>query len=200
MWVDWRRAKPLGQRTGSLWTWSGDSLPPERSHPGDRSMARVPTLLMARAAAGDLGRRALSRRLEADLLTARTHIVRVPPTEKTTARRRADRQASLVPSMAVGSEIRLLVDCRESLVQDRAAAPSRLRLRLELEPGYDSSSRRDRRNPPATRVGVAPHRGVGRRSGFGNRLAQLGWHTLEAEPRPRATGVDCHRARRCSCR
>jgi len=102
--------------------------------------------------------RALSRRLEADLLRIGERVVRVPP--KMMARARATarqvgksdpidalavaRAALREPDLPVAHldgpsrEVRLLVDYRESLVRDRTAAQNRLRWRLhELEPGYD---------------------------------------------------------------
>jgi len=102
--------------------------------------------------------RALSRRLEADLLGVGERVVRVPP--KMMARARATarqvgksdpidalavaRAALREPDLPVAHldgpsrEVRLLVDYRESLVRDRTAAQNRLRWRLhELEPGYD---------------------------------------------------------------
>ena len=102
--------------------------------------------------------RQLSRRLEADLLTAGEHVVRVPPKLMAGARRSARqagksdpidalavaRAALREPDLPVAQldgpsrEIRLLVDYRESLVKDRTAAQNRLRWRLhELAPGYD---------------------------------------------------------------
>ena len=102
--------------------------------------------------------RALSRRLEADLLRVGDQVTRVPPKLMAGARRSA-RQAGKsdpIDALAVARaalwepdlplaqldgpsrEVRLLVDYRESLVKDRTAAQNRLRWRLhELEPGYD---------------------------------------------------------------
>ena len=101
--------------------------------------------------------RALSRRLEADLLRIGERVVRVPPKLMAGARRSARtrgksdpidalavaRAALREPDLPVARldgpdrEIRLLVDYRESLVKDRTAAQNRLRWRLhELEPGY----------------------------------------------------------------
>ncbi len=102
--------------------------------------------------------RALSRRLEADLLAVGEQVVRVPPKLMAGVRRSARtrgksdpidalavaRAALREPDLPVASldgpsrELRLLVDYRESLVKDRTAAQNRLRWRLhELEPGYD---------------------------------------------------------------
>ncbi len=102
--------------------------------------------------------RALSRRLEADLLRIGERVVRVSPKLMAGARRSARtrgksdpidalavaRAALREPDLPVARldgpdrEIRLLVDYRESLVKDRTAAQNRLRWRLhELEPGYD---------------------------------------------------------------
>ena len=102
--------------------------------------------------------RALSRRLEADLLRVGEQVVRVPPKLMAGVRRSARtrgksdpidalavaRAALREPDLPVARldgpsrEIRLLVDYRESLVKDRTAAQNRLRWRLhELEPGYD---------------------------------------------------------------
>ena len=105
--------------------------------------------------------RALSRRLEADLLKIGELVVRVPPKLMAGARRSARapgksdpidalsvaRAALREPDLPVAQldgpsrEVRLLVDYRESLVKDRTAAQNRLRWRLhELEPGYDPPS------------------------------------------------------------
>jgi transposase len=102
--------------------------------------------------------RALSRRLEADLLKVGELVVRVPPKLMAGARRSARQSGKSDPIDALSvaraalrepdlpmaqldgpsREIRLLVDYRESLVRDRTAAQNRLRWRLhELEPGYD---------------------------------------------------------------
>ena len=102
--------------------------------------------------------RALSRRLEADLLRIGELVVRVPPKLMAGVRRSARtrgksdpidalavaRAALREPDLPVARldgpsrEVRLLVDYRESLVRDRTAAQNRLRWRLhELEPGYD---------------------------------------------------------------
>ena len=102
--------------------------------------------------------RALSRRLEADLLRIGDQVVRVPPKLMAGVRRSARtrgksdpidalavaRAALREPDLPVARldgpsrEVRLLVDYRESLVKDRTAAQNRLRWRLhELEPGYD---------------------------------------------------------------
>ena len=102
--------------------------------------------------------RALSRRLEGDLLAAGERVVRVPPKLMAGVRRSARtpgksdpidalavaRAALREPDLPVARldgpsrEVRLLVDYRESLVRDRTAAQNRLRWRLhELEPGYD---------------------------------------------------------------
>ena len=101
--------------------------------------------------------RALSRRLEADLLRVGESVVRVPPKMMAGVRRSARtrgksdpidalavaRAALREPDLPVAQldgpsrEVRLLVDYRESLVKDRTAAQNRLRWRLhELEPGY----------------------------------------------------------------
>ena len=105
--------------------------------------------------------RALSRRLESDLLAAGEQVTRVPPKMMAGTRRSARtrgksdpidalavaRAALREPDLPVARldgpsrEIRLLVDYRESLVKDRTAAQNRLRWRLhELEPGYDPPS------------------------------------------------------------
>lgn len=102
--------------------------------------------------------RALSRRLEADLLATGESVVRVPPKLMAGTRRSARTQGKSDPidALAVaraalrepdlpaaqldgpGRELRLLVDYREALVKDRTAAQNRLRWRLhELKPGYD---------------------------------------------------------------
>jgi transposase len=102
--------------------------------------------------------RALSRRLEADLLATGELVVRVPPKLMAGVRRSARTRGKSDPidALAVARaalrepdlpaaqldgpsrELRLLVDYRESLVKDRTAAQNRLRWRLhELEPGYD---------------------------------------------------------------
>jgi len=102
--------------------------------------------------------RALSRRLEADLLEIGELVVRVPPKMMAGVRRSARtrgksdpidalavaRAALREPDLPVAQldgpsrELRLLVDYRESVVKDRTAAQNRLRWRLhELEPGYD---------------------------------------------------------------
>jgi len=102
--------------------------------------------------------RALSRRLEADLLKLGEQVVRVPPKMMAGVRRSARTRGKSDPidALAVARadlrepdlpvaqldgpsrELRLLVDYRESLVKDRTAAQNRLRWRLhELEPGYD---------------------------------------------------------------
>ena len=102
--------------------------------------------------------RALSRRLEADLLRVGESVVRVPPKMMAGVRRSARtrgksdpidalavaRAALREPDLPVAQldgpsrELRLLVDYRESLVKDRTAAQNRLRWRLhEIEPGYD---------------------------------------------------------------
>lgn len=102
--------------------------------------------------------RALSRRLEADLLKVGELVVRVPPKLMAGSRRSARTRGKSDPidALAVARaalrepdlpmaqldgpsrEVRLLVDYRESLVKDRTAAQNRLRWRLhELEPGYD---------------------------------------------------------------
>ncbi len=105
--------------------------------------------------------RALSRRLESDLLAAGEQVTRVPPKMMAGTRRSARtrgksdpidalavaRAALREPDLPVAQldgpsrEVRLLVDYRESLVKDRTAAQNRLRWRLhELEPGYDPPS------------------------------------------------------------
>jgi transposase len=102
--------------------------------------------------------RALSRRLESDLLRVGELVVRVPPKLMAGVRRSARtrgksdpidalavaRAALREPDLPVAQldgpsrDLRLLVDYRESLVKDRTAAQNRLRWRLhELEPGYD---------------------------------------------------------------
>ena len=105
--------------------------------------------------------RALSRRLESDLLAAGEQVTRVPPKMMAGTRRSARtrgksdpidalavaRAALREPDLPVAQldgpsrEVRLLVDYRDSLVKDRTAAQNRLRWRLhELEPGYDPPS------------------------------------------------------------
>jgi transposase len=102
--------------------------------------------------------RALSRRLEGDLLGVGERVVRVPP--KMMARSRATaRQAGKsdpIDALAVGRaalrepdlpvaqldgpsrEVRLLVDYRETFVHQRTGLQNQLQWRLhELEPGYD---------------------------------------------------------------
>jgi transposase len=102
--------------------------------------------------------RALSRRLEADLLRIGELVVRVPPKLMAGARRsaRTPGKSDPIDALAVARaalrepdlptarldgpdrEIRLLVDYRECLIKDRTAVQNRLRWRLhELEPGYD---------------------------------------------------------------
>ena len=127
--------------------------------------------------------RALSRRLEADLLRVGEQVVRVPPKLMAGARRSA-RQAGKsdpIDALAVARaalrepdlpmaqldgpsrEIRLLVDYRESLVKDRTAAQNRLRWRLhELEPGYDPPSGSLNRYQTLDRIEqlLDPHPGV----------------------------------------
>jgi transposase len=106
--------------------------------------------------------RHLSRRLEADLLTAGEVVVRVPPKmmagQRRSARTRGKsdpidalavaRAALHEPNLPIARldgparEVRLLVDYRESLVRERTAAQNRLRWRLhELEPGFDPPPR-----------------------------------------------------------
>ena len=101
--------------------------------------------------------RHLSRRLEADLLRAGEHVVRVPPKLMAGARRggrqrgKSDpidalavaRAALREPDLPVARlegverEIRLLVDHREDLVAERTRAQNRLLWHLhELEPGW----------------------------------------------------------------
>ena len=92
--------------------------------------------------------RALSRRLEADLLTVGELVVRVPPKLMAGVRRSARtrgksdpidalavaRAAIREPDLPVAQldgpsrDLRLLVDYRESLVKDRTAAQNRLRV------------------------------------------------------------------------
>jgi transposase len=102
--------------------------------------------------------RALSRRLEGDLLGVGERVVRVPP--KMMARARATARGAgksdPIDALAVGRaalrepdlpvaqldgpsrEVRLLVDYRETLVHQRTALQNQLRWRLhELEPGFD---------------------------------------------------------------
>jgi len=102
--------------------------------------------------------RALSRRLEGDLLGAGERVVRVPPRLMADARRGARQlgksdpiDALAVARLALREEdlpqaclegesrvLRLLVDYREALVRERTRAQNRLRWRLhELEPGWD---------------------------------------------------------------
>ena len=102
--------------------------------------------------------RALSRRLEGDLLRVGERVVRVPPKLMAGVRRSARtrgksdpidalavaRAALREPDLPIAQldgpsrEVRLLVDYRESLVRDRTAAQNRLRWRLhELAPGFD---------------------------------------------------------------
>ena len=127
--------------------------------------------------------RALSRRLEADLLRIGERVVRVPPKMMAGARRSARqagksdpidalavaRAALREPDLPVAQldgpsrEIRLLVDYRESLVKDRTAAQNRLRWRLhELEPGYDPPSGSLNRYQTLDRIEqlLDPHPGV----------------------------------------
>ena len=127
--------------------------------------------------------RALSRRLEADLLRIGERVVRVPPKMMAGARRSARqagksdpidalavaRAALREPNLPVAQldgpsrEIRLLVDYRESLVKDRTAAQNRLRWRLhELEPGYDPPSGSLNRYQTLDRIEqlLDPHPGV----------------------------------------
>ena len=102
--------------------------------------------------------RALSRRLEGDLLGVGERVVRVPP--KMMARQRGiarqPGKSDPIDALAVGRaalrepdlpvaqldgpsrEVRLLVDYRETLVRQRTGFQNQLRWRLhELEPGYD---------------------------------------------------------------
>ena len=94
--------------------------------------------------------RALSRRLEADLLAVGERVVRVPPKLMAGARRstRTRGKSDPIDALAVARaalrepdlpvarldgpdrEVRVLVDYRESLVRDRTAAQNRLRWRL----------------------------------------------------------------------
>ena len=127
--------------------------------------------------------RALSRRLEADLLRIGERVVRVPPKLMAGARRSARqagksdpidalavaRAALREPDLPVAQldgpsrEIRLLVDYRESLVKDRTAAQNRLRWRLhELEPGYDPPAGSLNRYQTLDRIEqlLDPHPGV----------------------------------------
>ena len=127
--------------------------------------------------------RALSRRLEADLLRIGERVVRVPPKMMAGARRSARqagksdpidalavaRAALREPDLPVAQldgpsrEIRLLVDYRESLVKDRTAAQNRLRWRLhELEPGYDPPAGSLNRYQTLDRIEqlLDPHPGV----------------------------------------
>jgi transposase len=106
--------------------------------------------------------RHLSRRLEADLLAAGEHIVRVPPKLMAHARdaartygksdpidalavaRAALREPNLPLARLDGSsrELRLLIDHREDLVRDRASHINRLRWHLhELDPSWDPAPR-----------------------------------------------------------
>ena len=106
--------------------------------------------------------RHLSRRLEADLLTAGERIVRVPPKLMAHARDAARtygksdpidalavaRAALREPDLPVARldgpsrELRLLVDHREDLVRDRTAHINRLRWHLhELDPSWDPTAR-----------------------------------------------------------
>jgi transposase len=106
--------------------------------------------------------RHLSRRLEADLLTAGEQIVRVPPKLMAHARDAARtygksdpidalavaRAALREPGLPVAQldgparELRLLVDHREDLVRDRTAHINRLRWHLhELDPSWDPTPR-----------------------------------------------------------
>jgi len=102
--------------------------------------------------------RHLSRRLEADLLSAGELVVRVPPKMMAGVRKAARtrgksdpidalavaRAALREPNLPVARldgpsrEVRLLVDYRERLVRERTAAQNSLRWRLhELDPGFD---------------------------------------------------------------
>jgi len=106
--------------------------------------------------------RQLSRRLEADLLRAGEQVVRVPPKMMAGTRRRARTRGKSDPidALAVARaalaepglpaafldgparQVRLLVDCRETLIRQRSAAQSQLRWHLhELEPGWDPPAR-----------------------------------------------------------
>lgn len=105
--------------------------------------------------------RHLSRRLEAELLSAGELVVRVPPKMMAGVRRSARtrgksdpidalavaRAAIREPDLPVARlegparEIRLLVDYRESLVRERTALQNRLRWRLhELDPTLDPAA------------------------------------------------------------
>lgn len=102
--------------------------------------------------------RHISRRFEADLLSAGEVVVRVPPKmmakQRSSARTRGKsdpidalavaraglREPDLPTAQLDGPsrEVKLLVDYRESLVRERTALQNRLRWRLhELEPGFD---------------------------------------------------------------
>jgi transposase len=106
--------------------------------------------------------RHLSRRLEADLLAAGERIVRVPPKLMAHARdaarsygksdpidalavaRAALREPDLPTAQLDGPsrEVRLLIDHRESLVQERTRAINRLRWHLhELDPSWEPPAR-----------------------------------------------------------
>ena len=104
--------------------------------------------------------RALSRRLETDLLAVGERVVRVPPKMMARARAtgRAVGKSDPIDALAVGRaalrepdlpvaqldgpsrEVRLLVDYRETLVQQRTGLQNQLRWRLhELDPTFDPS-------------------------------------------------------------
>ena len=106
--------------------------------------------------------RHLSRRLEADLLRAGEQVVRVPPkmTAGTRRRSRTRGKSDPIDALAVARaalaepdlpaarldgparQLRLLVDYRETLINERTAIQSRLRWELhELESGWDPPAR-----------------------------------------------------------
>lgn len=106
--------------------------------------------------------RHLSRRLEADLLGAGEHLVRVPPKMMAHARdaARTYGKSDPIDALAVAQaawrepdlpvarldgpsrDLRLLVDHREDLVRDRTGQINRLRWHLhELDPAWDPASR-----------------------------------------------------------
>jgi len=106
--------------------------------------------------------RQLSRLLEADLIRAGERVVRVPPKMMANTRRRARSRGKSDPidALAVARaalaepdlpaafldgparQLRLLIDCRETLIRQRSAAQSQLRWHLhELQAGWDPPAR-----------------------------------------------------------
>ncbi len=120
--------------------------------------------------------RQLSRRLERDLLFAGERIVRVPPKLMAKARDSARtygksdpidalavaRAALREPDLPVGRldgperELRLLIDHRENLLQERTKAVNPLRWHLhELDPGIDRRASADSHILPGMRADAA---------------------------------------------